>query len=167
MKNKYKKRAGFSLMELLVVIGIISILATLGIVFFGSVRYEARDTKRKADLSQIGKFLTLSCILPIAGAGEYDLTDLAIELKVRYPQYDKFMKNVPKDPKTGTDQQSNYKYIVDSSGNKCALFANLENKDEPITITDITLPTPGRGTGVLQSQSIGFNGTNKFFQYSN
>jgi len=56
-----KYRKGFSLIEALVVIAIIGIIATIISVSLFGARDKARDTKRKAEVSQIGRFLTLSC----------------------------------------------------------------------------------------------------------
>ena len=51
--------AGFSLIELLIVIGIIGLLATMAIVGVGVARVKARDAKRSADIAQIQKALSL------------------------------------------------------------------------------------------------------------
>lgn len=166
MKNK-KAVLGFSLIEILVVITIIGILSTFAIIALGSARIKARDAKRKNDISTIGRFMSLSCFMPNAGAGEYDLVDLAAELTLSNPSYSQYLKSVPLDPLSGTIIKSNYTYIVNEDGDKCALYANLENKNEKITISNLNEPTPGMGAGVLEGVNTGVNNTNIYFQYSN
>ncbi|MDZ4229505.1 MAG: type II secretion system protein, partial [Candidatus Veblenbacteria bacterium] len=129
-------RRGFTLIELIVVIAIIGILASLAFVYLGGARDKARDTKRKADLAQIGRFLSLSCYLPEAGAGEYDLADLASELVAHNPQYQSLLNNIPKDPKLGSESETYYRYIV-SEDSRCALYANLEYESEPVTLPQL------------------------------
>jgi len=48
-----KQRAGFTLVELLIVISIIVILATIGSLNFSHARAKARDAKRVGDLRQL------------------------------------------------------------------------------------------------------------------
>lgn len=57
--KNYNKIRAFTLIELLVVVGIVAILATVGVVSFGKTRIKARDAKRKADLMQINKVLEI------------------------------------------------------------------------------------------------------------
>lgn len=52
-------KKGFTLIELLVVVAIIGLLATLSILGLNSARIQARDAKRKADISQIQKALEM------------------------------------------------------------------------------------------------------------
>lgn len=157
---------GFSLIEMLVVIAILGILVSIILVSLSSAKGKAKDIRRKAEISQIGKFLILSCYLPDGGEGEYDLVVLADEIISKNPQYGKFLSNIPKDPKTGTETESKYIYTVDVGGQNCAIYANLEGKGEAITLP-IAIPTPGGGTGVFEADSPGWNGSKLYFQYSN
>jgi prepilin-type N-terminal cleavage/methylation domain-containing protein len=160
------KKSGFTLIEMLVVIAIIGLLASISVVAFGSALKKGRDSKRKNDLAQIGKFFAMSCYLPDAGGGEYDLAPVFEEVKVKNPQISAYIKTAPKDPLVGTDTQSYYMYKVTDDGRSCVLYANLENTGEQVTLPAITSATPGGGRGVFQA-SAGWNGTNKYFQFSN
>lgn len=159
-------KKGFTLVELLVVIAIIGLLASVVFIATAGARLKSRDAKRKTDLAQLGQMLyASSCYMPNAGAGDYDLGDLVPEIKVKYPQYNQFSFLLPKDPKTGSDTQTNYRYQVTADGH-CVIYANLENTDEPITLPDITTPTPNYSGGVLKAASNGPNGTPIYYQIS-
>lgn len=160
-------KSGFTLIELLAVIAIIGLLATISVIFLNPALKKGRDAKRKNDLAQIGRFLSLSCYLPDAGDGEYDLTNLIQEFKTKNPQSAGFLAQTPEDPSKGNDTQSYYIYKVIDNGQKCVLYANLENGGEPVTLPSISLPTPGGGSGVLKTGAAGWNGTDKYFQFSN
>jgi prepilin-type N-terminal cleavage/methylation domain-containing protein len=159
-------KRGFSLVEILVVIGIIGVLATLGVVVLGGARNKARDAKRMNDLNQLGRFLTFGCVMPAAGAGEYDLNQLLEEYRNKYPQYANQIPGNIKDPKTGTEENSNYKYIVDDN-NRCVLYANLENEEQAVSLSGISSPTVGGGKGIFAAETAGWNGSKKYFQISN
>lgn len=47
------KNKGFTIIELLIVIVIIAILATIGVVAYGGVQQNARDSKRQSDVSSL------------------------------------------------------------------------------------------------------------------
>jgi prepilin-type N-terminal cleavage/methylation domain-containing protein len=156
---------GFTLIELLVVIGIIGILATVVTVATSGARIKARDTKRKAELSQIGRWFSAStCFIPSTGPGDFDLADLFAEIKTKNPQIATMFK-LPIDPKTGTENKTNYRYKV-TSADRCILYANLENTEEIITLPNLYSPDVGKGSGVLKSSTNGVNGTNIYYQYS-
>ncbi len=156
-------KKGFTLIELLVVIAIMGILAGIILFALSGAKNKARDATRKAEVGMFGRFLSAGCYMPNGGAGEYDVDTIADELRVRYPQYANQIPHLS-DPKTGTDTQSNYKYVVSSDGAHCALYANLENASETVTLPSISTPTPGGGTGVFQESSSGWNGSDKYFQ---
>ena len=50
-------KKSFTLLEMLVVIGIISVLVSMGIASYSTAQKKARDAKRKADLSAMQKVL--------------------------------------------------------------------------------------------------------------
>lgn len=159
----FKSRTAFTLIELLIVIAIIGVLVTISLVFFGNTRDKARDTKRKFDIGQIGRFLFLgNCYVPSAGFGEYDLTEIMAEIKTIYPQ----AQSLPtiKDPKTSSDTESMYRYQVTAT-DKCIVYANLENKEETPTLLGLIAPEAGKGTGILVGSTPGVNGTHIYYQY--
>ncbi|OGK08295.1 hypothetical protein A2767_04315 [Candidatus Roizmanbacteria bacterium RIFCSPHIGHO2_01_FULL_35_10] len=118
---------GFSLLELLVVIGIIGVLAALSLPNFMAARERARDTQRKSDLVQIQKALEIYKIdhsppefvaddnftFPNTGAKWANENDQSIV----------YMNKVPGDP-SGIP----YYYLPDNSTLTYTLAACLENK---------------------------------------
>lgn len=156
------------MLEILIVIGIIGVLATIVAVATGPARERSRDAKRKFELAQIGRFMAGSrCYVPDAGPGEYDLADLFDEITTKNPQAKALVPKVPRDPNGGSDAETLYKYVLSADEQKCILYANLENENEAVTIENLTDPTPGGGTGVLRGSSTGYNGTDIYFQSSN
>lgn len=158
-----KKNKGFTLVELLITIAIVGILAAIVFAFLNPAGVAGRDAARKQEIAQFGRFLSIGCYVPDGGPGEYDIADLAIELSGKFPQYSDNFNTIPKDPATGSDIETNYKYIVANGGNSCVLYANLENEDEEVSLSSLSEPTPGGGTGVLQG-GTGWNNSTKYFQ---
>ncbi len=166
LKTINKTQKGFSLIELLVVIAIIGILSSIILSSLGGVRSKARDAKRKAEISGVGRLVTASCYLPTAGAGTYDIADVINEFVTANPQYASYVSQVPKDPSAPSGTATRYMYIVNTNG-KCAIYANLENVNEAVTLPSLSTPTAGGGTGVLAMPADGWNGSPKYFQVSN
>ncbi|HEY0907939.1 MAG TPA: prepilin-type N-terminal cleavage/methylation domain-containing protein [Candidatus Paceibacterota bacterium] len=127
-------KKGFSLVELLTVVAIISILTTVVIGATGASRARARDDKRTSDMKaiQIGLALyyDVNKTYPI-GEGALVLHNTLVA--------DKYLSEIPKDP-TGAD----YEYIgVSSPLKKYCLGAKLEILSAPSDNVACTSKTTG------------------------
>jgi type II secretion system protein G len=123
--EKRQTQRGFTLMELLIVIAILGILATIGLGSFRSSQIKGRDAQRKSDLSQIQKALEMY----YNDYGEYPESLPAGGSAWQDTKGTLYMKEVPKDPK-----DFNYCYEVAPNGSWYRLYAKLENeKDAGIT----------------------------------
>lgn len=157
-------RKAFTLIELLVVITIIALLASITTFALAPVRRNARDTVRKTELNEMGKFLlTSACYAPQEGPGDYDLKTLYDQLSVANPQLSQYLAQVPRDPKLGSPSQSGFRYVYAADGH-CALYANLERPDAAVDLPNLTAPTPGGGAGILRASATGPNGTDRYYQ---
>lgn len=96
------QQKGFTLMELLIVIIIIGILATMAFVMLGSVRTQARDVKRVADIKTIHTALDLY----YHDEGHYPIADAYLDDPVADPDgpdnlVDEFIVGQPLTSSTG------------------------------------------------------------------
>lgn len=128
---------GFTLVELLVVISIIGILASIVTVNANVARRLSRDSKRKADIQNVAGALELyratNRTYPKAPA---DYKSLKTTLNV-------YTSNIPSDPNGGISSDQvfgkGYYYKSDANGTHFFLDVALENSNELVTIT----VTPG------------------------
>lgn len=160
-----KTKFGFTLVELLVVMAIISILATVVISGFRSSQMRGRDAARKSDLKQLSNSLELfyadfgrypaasgteiaacpfdpvaktgtACVFG-AGSSQAEFTDGRTV----------YFKRLPKDPAS----TQNYVYAVNSTYSKFQLFARFENPEDKNIMTGLT---PSCGTGLTCNYSV-------------
>ena len=126
-----KKRGGFTLIEILVVMVIIGILSTIGMGALTSSQIKSRDAKRKADLRHISEALEAY----YNDVGSYPAGADAITFNTDLVAGDGFihsagtiyMVNLPIDPgKVNT----NYIYYTDANGTFFQLYALLENTED-------------------------------------
>lgn len=148
--NYRQRRAGFTLIELMIAITIVAIISTVGIISYSKAQSLGRDAKRKQDLRSIAIALELyyqkNKTFPTGGtncnyAGGWCRSQ---NNNPWIPQLDiNYMSDVPKDPNSNTDQPwwspgGGYAYIGISCGGNTppyfALITTLENANDPDTL---------------------------------
>lgn len=146
MKNNLKR--GFTLIEMLVVVAIISILA--GIVLTGVTGFQAnaRDTKRIADLKQIQNYLELYYNKHGRYPGDVDGTGNAPASWAAFvTALGGLGVTVPSDP---LDTRS-YWYAADNEGTHYILGARLERDNNALDRPEDLDATHITGTGGKQA----------------
>lgn len=157
-------RKGVTLIELLIAVAIIGVLASIVAVAVQPARRKARDAARLVEMNQMGRFLlAISCYAPTAGPGDYDLQVLYEDLVAANPNVANYFPSAPRDPKSGNEASSGYRYAYSADG-KCALYANMEDPEARVTLENLSAPTPGGGTGTLRASSDGPNGSPSYYQ---
>ncbi len=114
-KRRVSGISGFTLVELLVVIAIIGVLSTLAIVALGGARQKARDSKRVADLIQIGKALELY----FSDNGSYPTIITPGQPLVSPSDGATYLAKIPQNPAPRTDNgapDTEYAYSAPVSG---------------------------------------------------
>lgn len=162
-------KQGFTLVELLIVMSIIGVLATLIGGNFLSAQIRGRDAQRKSDLKNVAQALEIffsdynkypsdngsqigGCQYNPAtgdgpacawGTGEFS------DGKTVY------MKTVPKDPSGGKNYL--YRIVPGSNNQKYQLFARIENNQDPDIVGGLSYPC---GTGISCNFAITSTNTN-------
>lgn len=160
-----KNNAGFNLIEIIVSVVVIGTLLGIASISLAKSKEKTRDTIRKADISQIGRLISLECYLPEQGGGTYDVAEIIDELLKKYPKQTAYLTGAMKDPNSN-DEKTLYKYTVADDGKHCVLYTNLENPTEITTLPDFTQPTMGGKIGVFEAPTEGWNGSKKYYQMS-
>ena len=138
-----QKSSGFTLVELLIVMAIIGIIASIGLGGFYSSQAKARDAKRKANLSQIADALELyyndKAKYPAAGTGANvgkimgcgaGGTTVCTWGETAFSNTTTgtvYMTKLPTDP---LPDRYKYYYKTASSNSKYQLYARLENEND-------------------------------------
>lgn len=132
---KKTKKNGFSLIELLIVFGILAILMLVALFVFQKQLIKGRDAKRKADLSNMQRvledYLNDEGCYPASLACGQEL-----------PPY---LNLVPCDPiENGDDHVYSYSVSVQDSCSRCyKIFTNLENEKDSAIEEAGCLDNPG------------------------
>jgi len=118
-----KKLKGFTLIEMLIVITIIALLASLILVGMGGARAKARDARRIADLRAVQNGLELYYANNSAYSDATSWTDLKTDLATVG------CSQIPNDP----DKTKSYQYCSLDNNLNYILAAQLETDDAALT----------------------------------
>lgn len=126
MLKHLREKKGFTLIELLVVIAIIGILASTTLVGLNVATRNARDARRKSDLSSLqtalGLYYSENQAYPSTNTNSADAANWNSLLTG-------FMQTMPKDPKnTGANV---YTYTVTANGYELKAVLEGKCKNEP------------------------------------
>jgi len=124
-----QKKAGFTLIEVLVVIFIIGLLASVVLVGLGTFRARGRDARRIADLRSMQIILELY----YAKNGEYPDTTPWDSLETTLKSAGIGASNIPEDP----IPSEQYAYGASDSRQSYVLSAFLEDPDHRVLKNDI------------------------------
>jgi prepilin-type N-terminal cleavage/methylation domain-containing protein len=139
---KYKnKNCGFTLVELLIVISIISLLASIVLASLNNARVNARDTQRISDIRQMRIALELYRNVnggyPALGGWKQSNDSNWSELQTELAPY---MPKLPIDPVNNDwggpgpwiNLKYNYSYFYNTTFKSYELVAQLENPQNPL-----------------------------------
>lgn len=148
-----KKNFGFTLVELLVVISVIGILASIVLVSFTGSQKQARDTQRKSDLKQYQ--LALENFANKSN-GLYPVESLTVSADDTVSGLcgDLTLTGCPSDPRKLRDPSFDYKYQSDGTltdGSAAATKYVLWGKIENVTSTTYWVLCSNGKTGQLTS----------------
>lgn len=142
LKSKYKRsQYAFTLLELLVVVTILGILATVGFGQYQTSQMKARDGQRKSDLSNIARALEMyyndySQYPKDNGSGNMVIGEggsaISLNWGAGFETSDTiYMKVLPRDPRATSEGSSDWDYCyMSSGGDDFKLYAKLENEND-------------------------------------
>jgi prepilin-type N-terminal cleavage/methylation domain-containing protein len=161
-------KLGFTLIELMVVIMILGILATIGLVIFSSAQVRGRDAQRKSDLKQISSALEIYYndyeTYPASSNGQIlgcpSSTSTACTWD--YGQFTDgktiYLKAVPGDPTPDFDYFYRTVDVGGVTNSGFQLYAHIENyEDTGACIAGSCDKPPALPTGVRCGGDIGCN----------
>jgi prepilin-type N-terminal cleavage/methylation domain-containing protein len=127
-----KFRKGFTLIEMLIVITIIALLASIVLVGMGGARAKTRDSRRVADLHNVMNGLELYYSKNYAYPNVSDWDALSLELTTA----DIGVSRVPQDP-LNSPNGATYLYGLSADLQDYELGATLEGDEDPALDDDI------------------------------
>jgi prepilin-type N-terminal cleavage/methylation domain-containing protein len=144
--EKVKKYSGFSLIEILIVVGLILILAAITIVAINPAKHfrDTRNSQRSADVSEMlnavtqftseeGRTLADLGSIPLCEDGVTPASIGTSGVDLDASLVDEFIVEIPKDPTNGTDADTGYT-ICQTDGGRVEIAAPRAEETDPIVV---------------------------------
>lgn len=160
MQKMYKKSSGFTLVEILVVVGLLGILSIGSIAAYRTSQYRGDDARRRTDLESIRTGLELaksdSGSYPNAATGNVNgtgATSLRTMLASPIPYIN--TRNFPADPRPGTGGIYYYQRLSATTYALCARLNIAPAAAEACSLSNVDCNTAASGVqacnyGVVQ-----------------
>ena len=129
--------SGFTLIEILIVVAIIGILASVALVGLNPVQKKGRDARRISDLRQIQTSLELY----FTKNGTYPDAQDFPALKTALTDAQIGTNNIPDDPRNAPSNDIHYYYGVSPAFDSYVLGAQLEDHSNPVLKDSLATPT--------------------------
>lgn len=140
---------GFTLIELIVVIAILGILASIGLTSFQTSQMKSRDAKRKSDLEQVQRALEMYYndvgAYPNSTAPGGTIGSFSWGVEFKDAKDTVYMKELPKDP-TGSTEYCYKSVVAPTPATSYQLYAKLENSQDPKCLGGQSMCTDPQGT---------------------
>lgn len=147
MKRLWASSKGFTVLELLVVITVIAILATIVIVSYSGIQERARDSERDSHVTQLKialeKYFADNSQYPACGADgtSCNISGLATPLA-------DYIEEIPHDPRVDPDSLQDYKYVRGSTGSGNSYGIKVDYEAKPECKTGIRVAASWWGAGI-------------------
>lgn len=147
--NSPQNRSAFTLIELLLVIGIIAILASIVIVAINPTKQlaDARDTQRRSDVNTISNAIyqytidtgSLPVGIPIGEENAIEVCRMGQPDCSGYLDLDvlggTYITTIPEDPQVLTEDVGTYYALYKDENNRLTVFAITPEQAETISVT--------------------------------
>ncbi|MCL5676236.1 MAG: type II secretion system GspH family protein [Patescibacteria group bacterium] len=130
MTDENMNKNGFTLIEILIVVAIISIIGTLMMASFSLARKQGRDTQRRSDISQyriaLENYYSVNSYYPNQNYNGDTYTSGGTGVfSASGPLYSFMNNNILKDPVNSSTNK--YVYVGDTSGLNYKMYSSLES----------------------------------------
>lgn len=146
-----KKNKGFTLIEMLVVVAVIGLLASLILVGLSSFRTRGRDTRRVADTKEVQNGLELYYMKN----GQYPVANSWQDLESALVGAGIGITKIPQDPNySSSNQEATYHYAASADGQHYVIGVKIEDPGANKSLLDSDIDNDKLSTLYIDTSKI-------------